>query len=1086
MDRRGWPWKKKSSDKIITEKPVAELDPVGASLSSVASLGDQEKYKKVNYVQISLDSYAHLTGLEDQVKTLEDQVKDLKEKLSAAYFEMNTKDSLVKQHAKVAEEAVSGWEKADAEALALKHQLESVTLSKLTAEDRASHLDGALKECTRQIRHVKEESEQKIHDVILTKTKQWDEMKLELEAKIIDLDQGLFRAAAENAALLRSLQERSNVIMQINEEKSQVEAEVELLKENIQSYEKEISSLKYELHIFSKELDIRNEEKNMSIRSEEVTNRQHLEDVKRIAKLDAECQRLRGLVRKRLPGPAALAQMKLEVESLSRDSELRLRRTAVKNPNPHVSSLPEFSIDNLQQCHKETELQLLTTRLMAMEEETQMLKEALATRNSELQASRNMCAKTVGRVKSLEAQIQALNQQRSSASNFVIPTEGFSSQNASNPPNITSISEDGIDEEGSSAESWVPLTSDLSQLRRDKSMCKPNKPENAKCLDLMNDFLEMERLACSSNDANMAFSISSNAEDKASVDTTKGGDLLHEQQPDLGPSLKEDSFNVKFSTTELEPDTEHLPLWKLQSKISMILESQTKDTDLRKVLEDIKCAMHEIQDSLPQLSVGHFSEECQPNDASHSQQSYTKDIGETVKSEISLNQGSKPHGDMNNIENQDLAAAISQIHQHVLSLVRKAIQVQGTSADGHGSSMNLEGFSASIDNFMCNKIRLADFVLELSRVLTRVSELHFGDLGSIGSGDISSSDCIEKVILLENKVLQDDLPKQTCLDGSSHISHFSSDPEVLQEGNSSLGFRPNLMPCKCSLEELEQLKLEKDNLAVELARNVQVLENTKLQLQGMEQLITELNIQLGSSERSYSLTETQLKCMTESYKSLEMRAQELEAEVNILQEKTEKLENELLEEKHSHQDALARCKDIQEQMQRIEKCSTCSSSYEADSGIKTKKEREIAAAAEKLAECQETIYILGRQLQALRPQTKVIGSQCNGRLQTNENLAEPYYSNSNEFDQAETDSAVSTDVQGASDELFSQNCNSSSSTFDIKENLSLGSSVSSSHHNQMLTKSTSSSSSSSSAAPAPEKHPRGFNRFFSSKGKNGH
>ena len=62
-----------------------------------------------------MESYTHLTGLEDQVKTygeqvetLEDQITDLNEKLSAAHSEMTTKENLVKQHAKVAEEAVSG------------------------------------------------------------------------------------------------------------------------------------------------------------------------------------------------------------------------------------------------------------------------------------------------------------------------------------------------------------------------------------------------------------------------------------------------------------------------------------------------------------------------------------------------------------------------------------------------------------------------------------------------------------------------------------------------------------------------------------------------------------------------------------------------------------------------------------------------------------------------------------------------------------------------------------------------------------------------------------------------------------------
>lgn len=61
----------------------------------------QDDFKKINYVKISAESYVHLTELECEVKTLS-------EKLSSAQSEMVTKDNLVKQHAKVAEEAVTG------------------------------------------------------------------------------------------------------------------------------------------------------------------------------------------------------------------------------------------------------------------------------------------------------------------------------------------------------------------------------------------------------------------------------------------------------------------------------------------------------------------------------------------------------------------------------------------------------------------------------------------------------------------------------------------------------------------------------------------------------------------------------------------------------------------------------------------------------------------------------------------------------------------------------------------------------------------------------------------------------------------
>jgi hypothetical protein len=67
--------------------------------------------KVPKFVQISPETYAHLTDSEEQVKVLDEKVKILNEKLSASESEITTKDALVKQHAKVAEEAVSGAQK---------------------------------------------------------------------------------------------------------------------------------------------------------------------------------------------------------------------------------------------------------------------------------------------------------------------------------------------------------------------------------------------------------------------------------------------------------------------------------------------------------------------------------------------------------------------------------------------------------------------------------------------------------------------------------------------------------------------------------------------------------------------------------------------------------------------------------------------------------------------------------------------------------------------------------------------------------------------------------------------------------------
>ncbi|KAJ9165991.1 hypothetical protein P3X46_020798 [Hevea brasiliensis] len=1097
MDRRSWPWKKKSSDKA--DKNAAATDFGGGNVASSGSRADKDNYKKPNYVQISVESYTHLTGLEDQVKTyeqqvqtLEDEIKELNEKLSGANSEMTTKENLVKQHAKVAEEAVSGWEKAEAEALALKNHLESVTLSKLAAEDRASHLDGALKECMRQIRNLKEEHEQKLQDVVLSKTKQLDKIKLEFEAKIVNLDQELLRSAAENAALSKSLQERSNMLIKINEEKSQAEAEIELLKSNIESCEREINSLKYELHVVSKELEIRNEEKNMSMRSAEAANKQHMEGVKKIAKLEAECQRLRGLVRKKLPGPAALAQMKLEVENLGRDyGDSRLRQSPVKPPSPHLSAMPEFSHDNAQKFHKENEF--LTERLFSMEEETKMLKEALAKRNSELQASRNLCAKTASRLQILEAQLQVNNQQKSSPKSMVqAPTEGYSCQNMSNPPSLTSMSEDGHNDDQSCADSWATsLISELSQLKKDKSSEKPNKTKNAKHLELMDDFLEMEKLACLNADGAITISDSPNNKTSEivsghpSVEISSGKDTLSEEKSILDPLMNHLSSNMDLSAVDSGSDADQPPLMKLRSRISILLETASKGADAGKILEDVKRVVQDAHDALHRQSVSCVSEEVlTPSDASCNGQTCPEDATLTGEKEITLSQDIKAATEPISSVSQELVTAISNIHDFVLFLGKEAMTVHDTSSDGDGLSQKIREFSVTVNTVLNGNMSLVDFVFDLSHVLTKASELRFNVLGYKGAeGEIHSPDCIDKVALPENKVLQRESSGESYQNGCPHVSSPTSNPEVPDDGNLVSGYGSNTRLCKVSLEEFQELKSEKDNISVDLARCTENLEMTKSQLHETEQLLAEAKSQLASAQKSNSLAETQLKCMAESYRSLEARAEELETEVNLLRAKAETLENELQDEKQCHWDALTKCKELEEQLQMKESCSVCSSSADAD--LKTKQERELASAAEKLAECQETIFLLGKQLKALHPQAELMGSPYSERSQRGEGFPEdePTTSGMNlqDFDQAEIDGTVSTNLHRSGAEspmdLYNQPCSPSNTEASLPR-----SPINSKHPKHRSTKSTSSSS---SLLQTPEKHPRGFSRFFSSKGRNG-
>ncbi|KZV20146.1 filament-like plant protein 6-like [Dorcoceras hygrometricum] len=1040
MDKRSWPWKKKSWDKLAVEKAAAESSALRSVIGATQSNKDkQDNNKKLKYVQISIESYTHLTGLEDQVKSLEgkvkaldDEVKELNEQLSDAQTDITDKENLVKQHVKVAEEAVSGWEKAEAEAATLKTHLESVTLLKLTAEDRATHLDGALKECMRQIRNLKEEHDKKLNEVTLSKAKLFDKMKLELEAKIANLDQELLTSAAENAALSRSLQERSNILIKLSEEKSQAVDEIEHLKSKIESCEKEVRSLNYELHIARKEVDIRNEEKNMTLRSAEVANKQHLEGVKKIAKLEAECQRLRGLVRKKLPGPAAVAQMKLEVENMGRDfGESFMRRSPVKSHSPHFSQLPDFSFDNARMYHKENEL--LTERLLAMEEETKMLKEALSKRNSELQASRSLCAQTSSELQSLESQLLHDGEQKSTRSmNAQAPSGSFCDRKSGNPWSFTFMSEDGNDDIVSCTDSWAPsLSTKQCHLEKGDDAGGPRKSENTNHLDLMDDFLEMEKIACLPTESNGIDSSTNISGRAVNVSHSRCG-KQHVTQALLSP--KDDATRAN---SQLQADS--LIFVKLQSQIYMVLESLSKENEMEKIVEDVRCIMQDMLETLNRKSMSGLS---------------TGDGNSCI--------------DTVQTANQKLQTALSQIYDFVIFLGNEAKIVPGTYPDG-GLNQKLDEFSAKYGEAISSQINLIDFVLDVSHVLNRASELRFNILGFTNNEvETGSSDCIDKIALPENKAAATSSGERYP-NGSANFSDSPSDPDVPHDGNLVPTSESTAKSWKCSSEEFQQLKFDKDSLAADLSECKENFERMKSKLQETERQLSEIKSHFSSAQKSNGLAETQLKCMAESYKSLETRAEELQTEVNLLREKIECLDIELQEEKKGHQEALAKCKDLQGQLERIK------SSPSADNGDNTAQEKDLAAAAEKLAECQETIFLLGKQLQAFRPQTEIASPARDERTQRFEVPTDDGPSISGTASEMDSVTCFNTRNKGkeSPSDQFGNTLNPSDSEATNPQR-SPSSSANSKHRP---------SKSGSSSTPTPEKQGRVFSRFFSAKEK---
>lgn len=260
MDRRSWLWRRKSTDK----------SPAETDTSASERLTDEQDTAKSSPKSTQSPEITSKESEDDNCV----KVKVLSERLSSVVLDIRAKDDLVKQHSKVAEEAVLGWEKAEKEIASLKTQLNAATAKNSALEDRIVHLDGALKECVRQLRRAKEEQDQTVQDAMAHQARQWESHKADLELRIVEL-----------TARLEAKSERS--VATDGDKGSRLAA-----------LEKENSALKGQLLSKTEELELRTIEKELNRRAAETASKQQLESIKKVAKLQAECRRLQAAARR--------------------------------------------------------------------------------------------------------------------------------------------------------------------------------------------------------------------------------------------------------------------------------------------------------------------------------------------------------------------------------------------------------------------------------------------------------------------------------------------------------------------------------------------------------------------------------------------------------------------------------------------------------------------------------------------------------------------------------------------------------------------------------------------------------------------
>ncbi|XBI91146.1 hypothetical protein VPH35_028550 [Triticum aestivum] len=149
----------------------------------------------------------------------------------------------------------------------LKAQLNAATVKNST-------LDGALKECVRQLRRAKEEQDQKVQGALALQSRQWESDKTDLELRIVELKAKL---EAKSESTVTSDGDASS---------------------RLASLEKENSALKAQLLARTEELGLRTIEKELNRRAAEAASKQQLESIRKAAKLEDECRKLQATARR--------------------------------------------------------------------------------------------------------------------------------------------------------------------------------------------------------------------------------------------------------------------------------------------------------------------------------------------------------------------------------------------------------------------------------------------------------------------------------------------------------------------------------------------------------------------------------------------------------------------------------------------------------------------------------------------------------------------------------------------------------------------------------------------------------------------
>ncbi|XP_027360853.1 filament-like plant protein 7 [Abrus precatorius] len=933
MDHKTWLWGKKSTQKTILATDKANLT--------------SKENEEVQALQIDKEK-------------LEKDLKRLNDKLALALSECNAKDEQVKKQTKIVQEAVAGWEKAETEILSMKQHLEESIQQQFVYEERVAHLDGALKECMQQLRFVREEQEQRIHDAVTRASKEFEQARIVLEEQLSETSKSLAKSGAENSHLSKSVVAKENLIEDLKRQLAHAEADHTALMIRLESIEKDNASLKYEVRVLEKELIIRNEEREFNRRTADASHKQHLQSVKKIAKLESECQRLRLLVRKRLPSPSALAKMKNEVEMLEQDS-LETRRKQLNSTSlmePLVDISPETIIRRIT---------TLTEQLCAVEEENKTLKESLNRKTNEVQFSRIMLARTASKLLRLESELESrghgtLEQPRSN-----LALQDFS---------LASMSDISSDDKVSFAESWASaLISELEHFRSGKQKeslsCRSVGPSD---ISLMDDFLEMEKLAVVSDERAPEIShASSEANNEINGFSETGLNEITSEK--IGKEIVPVSDHLsEFSTSNREICSndilkDDIPSWLVDLVKAILEQNCVTHKNLDDIREDIGLALSYLNNTDQcgfdsSNGFGQFDACKPPHFSPHASQepnSMLDPRGEVNDSEILPTKGTKQQSQ------SDLSKSIGKIIELIEGISMPAEDYDNSDLlckrDGnirtHKNQGMPSGYMARVFQWKTSELRnvLQQFLRVCYNLINGKADHEKFATELTTALDWIMNHCFS---LQDVSSMRDAIKKQ--FDWDETQSENEAETMFIDSHN----FSCHALTKEMQYDEKEGFKniknkvtnSESEKEALELEGRLQ---STINKLQESEKIIGSLRLELQTLKESNRILEDQIQ--SHAFIKAELDTQLTETELKEANHKVLALEVELENKNQYCEELETRCVELQLQFESMTKEWSSNDIHQKDEPLQT--DWEITAASEKLAECQETILNLGKQLKAL-------------------------------------------------------------------------------------------------------------------------